>query len=255
MSPGARTRCPPTTGTSSPACCRWRWVRRSTTSRWTCCSSRVAFSRSQPTLPRTAPIPDTVNVAIIGAGIAGMSVALAAAAEGVSLRDLRPQRRSRRHLVDHHLSGHRRRHAVGVLLAVAGGEPATGAATTRRARSIRPIWWHWPTSTGCASTRGSAPRSRPCGGTTDRNQWQIHSVDADGQPRRQLRQRRGHRGRLPQPSALARCLGPGNVRGHQHSLGAVGFRRWTSPARGWPSSGPAARPCRSSTRASTRWST
>ena len=42
------------------------------------------FRPSQPTLPRTVPIPDTVNVAIIGAGIAGISVALAAAEEGVS---------------------------------------------------------------------------------------------------------------------------------------------------------------------------
>jgi 4-hydroxyacetophenone monooxygenase len=42
------------------------------------------FHRSQPTLPRTVSIPDTVSIAIIGAGIAGMSVALAAAAEGVS---------------------------------------------------------------------------------------------------------------------------------------------------------------------------
>lgn len=42
------------------------------------------FRPSQPTLPRTVPIPDTVNVAIIGAGIAGITVALAAAEEGVS---------------------------------------------------------------------------------------------------------------------------------------------------------------------------
>lgn len=42
------------------------------------------FHRSQPTLPRTVPIPQSVNIAIVGAGIAGMSVALAAAAEGVS---------------------------------------------------------------------------------------------------------------------------------------------------------------------------
>jgi 4-hydroxyacetophenone monooxygenase len=41
------------------------------------------FRRSQPTLPRTVPIPGTVKIAIIGAGIAGISVALAAAAEGV----------------------------------------------------------------------------------------------------------------------------------------------------------------------------
>jgi 4-hydroxyacetophenone monooxygenase len=41
------------------------------------------FQLSQPTLPRTVPIPETMNVAIIGAGIAGISVALAAAEEGV----------------------------------------------------------------------------------------------------------------------------------------------------------------------------
>lgn len=42
------------------------------------------FQRSQPTLPRTVPIPETINIAIIGAGLAGISVALAAAAEGVA---------------------------------------------------------------------------------------------------------------------------------------------------------------------------
>ena len=42
------------------------------------------FRRSQPTLPRTAPIPETVKLVIIGAGIAGISVALAAAEEGVA---------------------------------------------------------------------------------------------------------------------------------------------------------------------------
>jgi len=41
------------------------------------------FQRSQPTLPRGVPIPDSVEIAIVGAGIAGISVALAAAAEGV----------------------------------------------------------------------------------------------------------------------------------------------------------------------------
>jgi cation diffusion facilitator CzcD-associated flavoprotein CzcO len=42
------------------------------------------FAPSQPTLPRTVPIPDTMNVAIIGAGIAGINAALAAAEAGVS---------------------------------------------------------------------------------------------------------------------------------------------------------------------------
>jgi cation diffusion facilitator CzcD-associated flavoprotein CzcO len=42
------------------------------------------FTPSQPTLPRTVAIPDTMTVAIIGAGIAGINAALAAAEEGVS---------------------------------------------------------------------------------------------------------------------------------------------------------------------------
>ncbi|WP_124713673.1 flavin-containing monooxygenase [Mycolicibacterium nivoides] len=41
------------------------------------------FRPSQPTLPRTTPIPSSTTVAIIGAGIAGIAVALAAAEEGV----------------------------------------------------------------------------------------------------------------------------------------------------------------------------
>jgi cation diffusion facilitator CzcD-associated flavoprotein CzcO len=41
------------------------------------------FRPSQPTLPRTTKIPQTTTVAIIGAGIAGIALALAAAEEGV----------------------------------------------------------------------------------------------------------------------------------------------------------------------------
>jgi len=44
------------------------------------------FRPSQPTLPRTTPIPETTTVAIIGAGIAGLAVALAAAEEGVQFQ-------------------------------------------------------------------------------------------------------------------------------------------------------------------------
>ena len=42
------------------------------------------FEPSRATLPRTVVIPDTVNVAIIGAGIAGINVALSAAEAGVT---------------------------------------------------------------------------------------------------------------------------------------------------------------------------
>jgi 4-hydroxyacetophenone monooxygenase len=41
------------------------------------------FQLSQPTLPRTVPIPETTNIAIVGAGLAGMIAALAAADAGV----------------------------------------------------------------------------------------------------------------------------------------------------------------------------
>ncbi|AFM16382.1 putative flavoprotein involved in K+ transport [Mycolicibacterium chubuense NBB4] len=42
------------------------------------------FRPSAPTLPRTVPIPETTTVAIVGAGLAGIAVALAAAEEGVA---------------------------------------------------------------------------------------------------------------------------------------------------------------------------
>ncbi|MBO0676684.1 NAD(P)/FAD-dependent oxidoreductase [Mycolicibacterium sp. S2-37] len=42
------------------------------------------FQLSQPTLPRTVPIPETTTVAIIGAGIAGIVAALAARDAGVT---------------------------------------------------------------------------------------------------------------------------------------------------------------------------
>lgn len=44
---------------------------------------QAGFHRSRPVLPRTVPIPETMNVAIIGAGIAGMTAALAAADAGI----------------------------------------------------------------------------------------------------------------------------------------------------------------------------
>lgn len=44
------------------------------------------FQRSQPTLPRTTPIPATTTVAIVGAGLAGMITALAAADAGVAFQ-------------------------------------------------------------------------------------------------------------------------------------------------------------------------
>jgi cation diffusion facilitator CzcD-associated flavoprotein CzcO len=42
------------------------------------------FHRSQPVVPRTAPIPEGMTLAIIGGGIAGMTAALAAANAGIA---------------------------------------------------------------------------------------------------------------------------------------------------------------------------
>ena len=42
------------------------------------------FAPSQPTLERTVPVPETLTVAIIGAGLAGINAAMAIAEEGVS---------------------------------------------------------------------------------------------------------------------------------------------------------------------------
>ena len=76
-------RCAPTIVTSLPDCYRSHWARQSTTSRWTCCSAR-RLSAVAADAAAESSIPDTVNIAIIGAGIAGISVALVAAEEGVS---------------------------------------------------------------------------------------------------------------------------------------------------------------------------
>ncbi|WFR72719.1 NAD(P)/FAD-dependent oxidoreductase [Prescottella defluvii] len=42
------------------------------------------FHRAQPVLPRTTPLPDTLDLAIIGGGLAGVAAAVAATREGIS---------------------------------------------------------------------------------------------------------------------------------------------------------------------------
>lgn len=41
------------------------------------------FHRSQPTLPRTAPVPSTMKLAIVGGGMAGLTAAIAASDNGI----------------------------------------------------------------------------------------------------------------------------------------------------------------------------
>ncbi len=137
------------------------------------------FHRSQPTLPRTAPIPDTVNVAIIGAGIAGMSVALAAAAEGVSYE-----------IFD------RNEEVGGTWLTTT--YPGIGVDTPSAYYSlsweVNPEWTsYYPQGAeyqrylvALADKYKLRERTRfrtevdALWWDADRNQWQIHSVDADG---------------------------------------------------------------------------
>jgi cation diffusion facilitator CzcD-associated flavoprotein CzcO len=137
------------------------------------------FHRSQPTLPRTVPIPDTLNIAIVGAGIAGMSVALAAAAEGVSYE-----------IFD------RNEEVGGTWLTTT--YPGIGVDTPSAYYSlsweVNPEWSsYYPQGAEyqrylVALADKYKLRERTRFGTEvdalwwdpERDQWQIHSVDADG---------------------------------------------------------------------------
>lgn len=137
------------------------------------------FHRSQPTLPRTTRIPETVHIAIVGAGIAGMSVALAAAAEGVSYE-----------IFD------RNEEVGGTWLTTT--YPGIGVDTPSAYYSlsweVNPDWSNYYPQ-GAEYQRYLVAladkyklRERIRFGTevdalwwdADHNQWQIHSVDADG---------------------------------------------------------------------------
>ena len=138
------------------------------------------FQRSQPTLPRTVPIPETLNVAIIGAGIAGISVALAAAAEGVSYEifdrnaevggtwltttypgigvDTPSAYYSLSREVNPDWSSYYPQGAEYQAYLVALADKHKLREHTRFGAEVEALWWD-----------------------EHQNQWQIHSVDADGQ--------------------------------------------------------------------------
>ncbi len=137
------------------------------------------FHRSQPTLPRTVPIPESINIAIVGAGIAGMSVALAAAAEGVSYEifdrneevggtwltttypgigvDTPSAYYSLSWEVNADWTSYYPQGAEYQRYLVALADKYKLRERTRFGTEVETLWWD-----------------------ADRNQWQIHSVDADG---------------------------------------------------------------------------
>jgi 4-hydroxyacetophenone monooxygenase len=137
------------------------------------------FQRPQPTLPRTVSIPDTVKIAIIGAGIAGISVALAANAEGVCYEifdrneevggtwltttypgigvDTPSAYYSLSRDVNPDWSSYYPQGAEYQAYLVALADKYKLREQTRFRTEVDALWWD-----------------------SDRNQWQIHSVDADG---------------------------------------------------------------------------
>lgn len=137
------------------------------------------FQLSQPTLPREVPIPPTTTVAIIGAGIAGIVTALAAADAGVAFE-----------IFD-------RNDEVGgtwLTTRYPGIGVDTPSAYYSLSREVNPDWTnYYPQGAeyqaylvSLADKHGLREHTRF--GTEvealwwddDRRQWQIHSVDRDG---------------------------------------------------------------------------
>lgn len=137
------------------------------------------FQRSQPTLPRTVPIPATMTVAIIGAGIAGIATALAVAQEGVSYQ-----------IFD-------RNDEVGgtwLTTTYPGIGVDTPSAYYSLSREVNPDWSNYYPQGGeyqdylvtLADKHKLREHTRfrteveALWWDDDRSQWQIHTVDADG---------------------------------------------------------------------------
>jgi 4-hydroxyacetophenone monooxygenase len=137
------------------------------------------FQLSQPTLPRTVPIPDTTTVAIIGAGLAGIITALAAADSGVKYQ-----------IFD-------RNDEVGgtwLTTKYPGIGVDTPSAYYSLSREVNPDWSsYYPQGTEYQSYLVALAdkyrlREQTRFGTEasalwwddERNHWQIHTVDRDG---------------------------------------------------------------------------
>ncbi|GAB3217845.1 flavin-containing monooxygenase [Mycolicibacterium hippocampi] len=137
------------------------------------------FQPSRPTLPRTVPIPETLDVTIIGAGIAGINAALAAAEAGIAYE-----------IID-------RNDEVGgtwLTTKYPGIGVDTPSAYYSLSREVNPDWTnYYPQGAEyqaylVALADKHRLRERTRFGTEvealwwdeDREQWQIHTVDAQG---------------------------------------------------------------------------
>ena len=137
------------------------------------------FRPSAPTLPRTVGIPDTTSMAIVGAGIAGIAVALAAAEEGVSFE-----------IFD-------RNDEVGgtwLTTTYPGIGVDTPSAYYSLSREVNPNWTnYYPQGAEYQSYLVAladkhklrdhirfGTEVEALGWDEDRDQWQIHTIGADG---------------------------------------------------------------------------
>ncbi len=207
------------------------------------------FSPSQPTLPRTVPIPDTMSVAIIGAGIAGINAALAAAEAGVSYE-----------IFD------RNAEVGGTWLTTTypGIGVDTPSAYYSLSREVNPDWTnYYPQGAeyqaylvALADKHRLRDHTRfdteVAGAVVGRGPQAL--ADPHGGRRRQPRHQPcpgGHRRRrLSQSAALARTCRGGKPSQASVFTPRCGIPNWISPASESRSSEPAAPPCRSWTPAS-----
>ncbi len=195
------------------------------------------FQRPQPTLPRAVSIPDTVKIAIVGAGIAGINVALAAAEEGVRFEifdrnaevggtwltttypgigvDTPSAYYSLSREVNPDWSSYYPQGAEYQAYLVALADKYQLREHTRFRTEVEALWWD-----------------------DERKQWQIHSGDGRRAARHQLTPASWSL----RPATSTAHAGPMS-RAEKRSRASAfirrcGIRRWISPVRGWRSSGP-----------------
>ena len=141
-------------------------------------------------------------------------------------RDHRPQRRGRRHLATPpsiRASAWTPRRRTTRCRATS---TPTGRATTRRAAEYQAYLVSVADKNELRERTRFGTEVEALWWDEDRKQWQIHAVGRRRHPRGQLRQRRGPRGRLPEPAALARARRAGTPSPASASTPRSGIRPW-----------------------------